>query len=275
MTLPLKPKVSPQVRPGASRAPAAWSDRRIGLALAVAIAAVAGLLTGWLLPRGPITVPEALAMMIGALLVGLAAGFVSGTRWSLLATPIVALVAFELARLGTPGPTVDGVHLGSTYGIIAFVVGRGVTWLLAVLPLVLGAIFGVELAARLGRERTHRLGLIGWVTTGLAALVYVGLLLVVAPPPSTAPVIGADGQPPEGSIAELTTVIHRRPRAGPHDPWAQHREPRAAAPGWRSRRYRHGRHACRHRPGTATSWSSPGTSAAPASPTAHWTRWRR
>lgn len=206
MAVPSNPEDDSRPRSGVPRATAAWSDRRVGLALAVAIAAVAGLLTGWLLPRGPITVPEALAMMVGALLVGLAAGFGSGTRWSLLTTPVVALIAFELARLGTPGPTVDGIQLGSTYGIIAFVVGRGVTWLLAVLPLVLGAIFGVELAARLGRDGTRRLGRIGWVASGLASLVFAGLLLVVAPPPSTAPILGADGQPPEGSIAELTTV---------------------------------------------------------------------
>jgi proline iminopeptidase len=190
----------------------AWTDRRVGFAVGVAIATLAGVLAGWLLPRGPITTVEALGLMVGALLVGVAVGTVAGTRWALLAALVVAVAGFELARLGTVGPTVDAIHLGSMYGIIAFVVGRGVTFFLVLPPLLLGVAFGVELAARMGRPGTRRLGRVGWVAGGLVGLAVVGLMLVLARPASTAPIPGADGQPLAGSIAELT-----RAPIGGHD----------------------------------------------------------
>ena len=139
--------------------------------------------------------------------VGAVSGLLAGSRWSLLVTPTVFLVAFEVARLGSSGPTVDAVHLGSTYGLIALVVGRGVTWLLAVPALMLGAAIGVEIAARLGHVPCPRLGRFGW---SLTAIVGRG------DPRSRGrhrcvrlrrrAIAGADGQPAAGSIAELTSV---------------------------------------------------------------------
>lgn len=59
-----------------------------------------------------------------ALAVGLRAGLITGSRWSLLATPAVFAVVFEMARMGTVGPTVDVIDLSGFFGMVAFVPGR-------------------------------------------------------------------------------------------------------------------------------------------------------
>lgn len=182
------------------------AQRLVGLLIGAAIVAAAGVAAGWLLPRGPITTVEALGTIGVALLVGVAVGAVSGSRWALLGAPVAAATGFELARLGSVGPTVDAIHLGSTYGVIAFVVGRGVTATLALPPLLLGVMLGVETAARLGRAGTRRLGILGWLGSGLTGLIVVGLVFTLTRPASTVPVLGADGEPLAGSIAELTRV---------------------------------------------------------------------
>ncbi len=150
-----------------------WSDWRIGLLSAVSLAAGAGLISAWLTPRGPVTTAEALISMALAVALGVATGLVMGSRWSILLTPVVFMIVFELARLGVSGPTVDGIHLGSMYGIIAFVLGRGLHGLLVLAPMALGARYGVELAARLGRDATATLGLVGWGLTGVVSVVLV------------------------------------------------------------------------------------------------------
>jgi proline iminopeptidase len=196
----------PTLAPLQAIAEQVWSDRRVALALAAALAVIAAVVAGLLTPRGPSTSIQALAWMAGLLAIGVVSGLLAGSRWTLLVTPVAFLVAFELVRLGTSGPTVDGVHVGSTYGLIALVVGRGVTWLLAVPALMLGAAIGVGIAARQGRMDAGRLGRIGWSLTGIVAVAVLGLAVLIARPASTAPIAGADGQPVVGSIAELTSV---------------------------------------------------------------------
>ena len=109
-----------------------WSDRRFGLAIAGSLAIAAAFLSAWLTPRGPITTLEALVSMAAALAVGLAAGVAMGSRWSALITSIVFIAILEVARLGVDGPTVDGIHPGSLYGLMALVLGRGVHGLLVI-----------------------------------------------------------------------------------------------------------------------------------------------
>ncbi len=179
-----------------------WFDWRIAGMAVVAVAVVAGVLAAQVAPRGPVTTLDALAWMAGSLLLGVACGLLGGSRWFVLVAPLAAIAAFELARLGTDGPTVDAVHLGSIYGIIAFVVGRGVTFLLAVPAMLLGGVLGVELAARLGRSGTARLGVVSGAVTLVVALALAGLAVAVAQPASTAPIAG---QAPNG-VAELVRV---------------------------------------------------------------------
>ena len=73
----------------------------------------------------------------------MAAGLTTGRHWSMLLTPAVFVMAFELARLRVDGPTVDSIHLGSTYGIIAFVLGRLFHGVVVLLPMILGSVLGV------------------------------------------------------------------------------------------------------------------------------------
>jgi pimeloyl-ACP methyl ester carboxylesterase/small basic protein len=183
-----------------------WLDWRIGLATVVILAVITGLVSAWLTPRGPVTTAQTLVTMVAALVVGIVAGVAMGNRWSMLIAPVVSVAVFELARLGVEGPTVDAIHLGSTYGIIAFVLGRFFHAIVALVPMVLGAAYGVWLASLLGREPAVRMGIFGWAVTGLTTLGLVALAVAFARPGVTPPIVGADGEPLPGSVAELTTV---------------------------------------------------------------------
>lgn len=146
-----------------SPAPRDW---RVRLGLAVAAAALFGLLTGWWTPRGPVTAPQALATMGVSLLVGAFAGLVMRTRWAMLLAPAVFVAVFELVRINTVGPLVDGIHLGSTLGIIAFALGRGLHGVLAIVPMLLGVTFGAAIARRLDGTGQARHG---WGRAGCGA----------------------------------------------------------------------------------------------------------
>lgn len=191
-----------------------WSQARNGWIAALVLVVLFAVACGWLGPRGPVTATEALATMAAALLVGVAAGTLSGDRWSVLVAPLVFVAAFEAARLGAVGPTVDLVQPGSLYGVIAFVVGRAVHGALALLPLALGAGYGVALARSMGHLGAPAMGAVGWTASGIATVGLLVLAVLVARPASTHPILGADGLPLAGSVAELTTVtIGGRPQA--------------------------------------------------------------
>jgi len=183
-----------------------WSDGRLGLSATALLAVAAGLVSAWLTPRGPITTGQVLVSMVAALVVGLVAGAVMGNRWSLLIAPVVFIATFELARLGVEGSSVDAIHLGSTYGMIAFVLGRLVHAVVVLVPMVLGASYGVWLASRLGRTPTLQMGVFGWAITGLTTLGLVALAVAFARPGVTPPIVGPDGGPLPNSVAEITTV---------------------------------------------------------------------
>jgi pimeloyl-ACP methyl ester carboxylesterase len=194
-----------------SRLSGAWRNPWARRAIAVAVPALAALPLALAMPRGPITAVDALATMIVGLLVGLITGFALRSRWAMLAAPFTFVAVFELARLGTDGPTVDGIHI-STYGFMALVVGRGIHAVLALLPMVVGSALGASLARRItaGRSPRH-----GWARAGLyvrrsvvalVGVVLVVLAVVIARPASTDRIVGADGDPLPGSVAELTQV---------------------------------------------------------------------
>lgn len=193
-----------------------WADRRVRLAAGLVMPAAYGVVAGLWTPRGPLTTFEALSAMVLGMLVGLGAGMALRSRWAMLLAPAVFVGVFELMRLGLTGPSVDGLHLGSTYGIMAFVLGRGVHGLITLLPMVLGSCLG---AAWTRRHATRRPGpgaaIWRWTrrtVTAVTALGVVALALSVARPASTAAIVDADGQVVPGSVAELTEV-----EAGGHD----------------------------------------------------------
>ncbi|AKG54249.1 hydrolase [Dehalogenimonas sp. WBC-2] len=183
-----------------------WLNWHHRIGVAIGIAAASGLLSAWLTPRGPITASEALVSLIGALVIGIVGGFFTKTRWSMLVMPAVFIIVFELVRLGTDGPTVDGIHLGTTYGIIAFVLGRGVHALIVILPMILGVVIGVMIAMQLGRSRIGVVGRIGQIFTSLGMLALIAFTFFIAQPAHTEPILGPDGKPLPGSVTELTTV---------------------------------------------------------------------
>ena len=189
------------------------ADKRLAGGATLLAAVGYGLLAGWWTPRGPMSTFEGLSAMGLALLVGPSPGSCSAPAGPCWWLPLTFAAIFELARLSASGPTVDGIHLGSTYGIMAFAVGRGFHALLALLPMVLGAAVGAALARRrlsTGRPQRGFLSELGlWLRRGVAVatgLVLVALAAFVARPATTDPIVDADGQTVAGSVAELTRV---------------------------------------------------------------------
>ncbi len=190
----------------------AVADRRLAWGLALAVAVGYGLLAGWWTPRGPLSSTEGLSAMGLGLLVGCATGLLLRTRWAMLVAPLTFTAVFELARLGVSGPTVDGIHLTSTYGIMAFTLGRGVHALLALVPMAFGAAMGAAWSRRHGSTATQP-GLLSAFARSLrrAVAVVTGVALatlavLVARPATTDPIVDAGGRVVPGSVAELTRV---------------------------------------------------------------------
>jgi pimeloyl-ACP methyl ester carboxylesterase len=199
-------ETAPRARGALEGAPT--TARREGLleiGVGAAVPVVAGVLVAWWTPRGPVSGIEVILTVLLAFAVGRLTGRLMRSRWSALLAPLLFAASFEVARLPVSGPTVDGIALDSTYGVIAFVVGRGLNGLLVLVPMIAGAFTGADLAARAGVGGT-RLGRLGWAVTGATLLAVGGLAVVLAWPGSTPAILGADGASPPNSIAELRTV---------------------------------------------------------------------
>jgi pimeloyl-ACP methyl ester carboxylesterase len=195
---------------------AIWRDRRIGWALAIGAAVLFGLLVAMTMPRGPATTAQALIAMFAGLAVGLIAGMATRSRWAMLLAPIAHMIVIEIAWLGVPGPTVDGIRLDETFGIIALFVGRGFYALVVLLPIVLGASLGAWYARKISGQVSGKPGSLNtiarWTPTVILSILLLVLAVEIALPASTPPIPGEDGKPLPGSIAELTTV-----KIGGHD----------------------------------------------------------
>ncbi len=195
-----------------------------GTLVAAAAAALAGVLTGLAMPRGPLSSVAALLLILLGLVVGAVAGFAMRSRWAMLIAPVVHVAVFELVRLGETGPSVDAITFSNAYGVVAFVLGRGFYGLLALLPMVLGAAYAAGCARRHGPTAVAgpagRLRRIGWrMRQGIAAvtaLALVGLTLLLILPARVPPVLASEGAPVPGGIAELERV-----RLGGHDQWIE------------------------------------------------------
>lgn len=190
----------------------AWERRLVGVGLAASVAAISGLIAGWWTPRGPITSGDVLATMAVSLLVGAVAGLLFRSRWAMLLAPVTFVGVFELVRLGAEGPTVDAIHPFSTYGFMAFAVGRGFHGLVALVPMAFGAVLGAALARRMRSEALATRGwrkLASYGRRGVTVLLALGLVVLaagIARPASTDAILGPDGESLPGSIAELVRV---------------------------------------------------------------------
>lgn len=190
-----------------------WRDRRLDIVTGIGLAALWGIVAGWWTPRGPLTTSAALWSMAISVAIGLSAGLVMRSRWAMLSTPLSFAVFFELARLGTDGPTADAPAF-STYGILALVVGRVFHGLVSLLPMLLGAAIGAGIARSLragdNATMTPRRRPIGrYVRRGAAVLTGIGLVALaagLARPARTDAITGEDGEVLEGSVAELVEL---------------------------------------------------------------------
>ena len=176
---------------------AVWEYRWLGAAAGVGLGALTAVVSSEPMPRGPVTGGQALIVIAVSLVVGMAAGYLMRSRWAVLLAPGAYITAYELARIGIGGASLEAIRFDSVYGIAAFVAGRGFHALLAVLPMAAGAHIGFAIA------RPRRLLTL---PTGALTLAVTGLAVLVALPASSPPVLGANGQPMPGSLSELTTV---------------------------------------------------------------------
>ncbi len=71
---------------------------------------------------------------------------------TMLLAPAVYIAAVELVRLNAVGPTVDAIRLNNTFGILAFILGRGFHGLVGLLPMILGVEAGVLVTGQMGSE---------------------------------------------------------------------------------------------------------------------------
>jgi pimeloyl-ACP methyl ester carboxylesterase len=190
--------VATQEPPTGLRLTSAWA-----LTVAVLAGAALALVSAIPMPRGPVDSGQALIVIGLSIVTGVAVGYLTRRRLALLLMPIAYMAAYELARIGLRGASVESIRFDSAYGIIAFATGRGLHGLLAVFPMMVGIGSGIGLA-RSDRSWSGRA--LGWAPRAVLQLAVVGLAVLVALPASTPPVLGADGRPVAGSIAELTTV---------------------------------------------------------------------
>jgi hypothetical protein len=175
------------------------------------------------MPRFPATAGQALLVMVLGLGVGFVGGIALRSRWAMLFAPLATILFFAVGRLATNvhDPTIDGIHLDTTYGLVAFGLGFVVPGVLGLLPMAVGASLGAALAGRLTPTllRTSRLPARAWLYArrGITTLTAVGLVALgvgIAQPARTPAVCGADGRPVAGGIASLEAV-----QLGGHEQW--------------------------------------------------------
>ncbi len=128
--------------------PVVWGDTRTRVAAAALLSAVVGLLAALIMPRGADTSAQALTLMGAGIVVGVSTGLIMRSRWAMLLAPVVFAGASEVGRQGTDGPLVDGIRLDATYGILAFILGRGFLAVVCLVPMLVGVAYGVSIARR-------------------------------------------------------------------------------------------------------------------------------
>lgn len=195
-------------------------------AIATATAVLLGLSIAHTMPRGPTTASQASIVTIASFVVGYGAGWMMRSHWAMVLTPLAYMLAIEVGRFEIVGPTVDGLRLNETFGILALILGRGFHGLVGVLPMMLGAYWGWEIPsesfANVRYGAGNRIPLMQSIRAGdkcaigaIGATLGLGILaLLILLPASTPAILGANGKPLSGSIASLEKV-----RLGGHDQW--------------------------------------------------------
>jgi pimeloyl-ACP methyl ester carboxylesterase len=203
------PIAKPVVPPSAARR--VWRDGRARAGLVAVGCAAVGWLGASILPRGPQRPAEVVWTVLTAAAVGLLAGWLLRSRWAALVAPAAFAVGAELGRIGVVGPSVDRPRLTVAVGVIVFVLGRGFHALVVLAPLAVGAVYGAALARVRHPGPNPGSGRPVWrrLRQGCAAAMTLALLalaVLLTRPGATAPIVGADGRPLPGSVAELARV---------------------------------------------------------------------
>jgi proline iminopeptidase len=185
-------------------------------AIATSASLLLGLSIAYTMPRGPTTASQALIVMMTSLVVGYGAGWMMRSPWAMVLAPLAYMLAIEVGQFLIVGPTVDGLRLNETFGILALILGRGFHGLVGVLPMMLGAYWGCAIV-RYGAG--NKIPLIQSIRAGnkcaIGATLGLGILALLILLPATTPaILDANGKPLSGSIASLEKV-----RLGGHDQW--------------------------------------------------------
>ncbi len=183
------------------RSPRKW----VRVSLSLAVPALAGALIALTMPRGPVTPWDAVVSLVVGAIVGLASGWLAG-RWAIVVAPAVFVVCFEMGRIGLDAPSLDGIHFDSALGIVLFATTRGFHALVALVPMIWGAVIGSSASRRAQRDHTGPGQSLPRVATVSMVVVLATASVLIVRPPHTDPIVGADGAPLAGSIAELATV---------------------------------------------------------------------
>lgn len=194
-----------------------WRDARMGAAIATGLAVLVGLATAHTMPRGPATAVQALIVIAMSLTVGGVTGLVMRSHWAMLLTPVAYILAIEMGRFNVVGPTVGAIRLDEAFGILALILGRGFHGLVGVLPMLIGIYWGVAIAHYLSSTRmttTAPIHPIRWGVRVVMAISLVVLVVLIALPASTPPILGIDGKSLPKSIASLEKV-----QLGGHEQW--------------------------------------------------------
>ena len=206
-----EPLMNPALRPADERSPGArhpWTRRSTRLGLVAVLALLSALALAAVMPRGPMTTGQSVAALLVAVAVGAGAGAWTASRWAAPTALLGWVGAFELVRLGVDGPTVDAVRFDSVYAIGAMIAGRGFDTLVMGVPLVVAAWCGAAWARRRSGHAVRRAAarVIGRTGLGVGVLVVAVTAAALVRPASTEAILGPDGRPLTGSVAELVTV---------------------------------------------------------------------
>jgi proline iminopeptidase len=216
-------------------------DRRVVMVAALAPAVLSGLLAAALIPRGPTGRVAVVVLMVATFLAGGLAGVALRTRWAALLAPALHLVAFEAARASVfhvAGQTFGRPRFDTSLGVVMFMAGHVMYAVVALAPMVLGAILGAAVARRPagGPRLRHRdsrwrravgAAAIGvrWAGTLLLAVGVTVLAVELVLPGRVSPVTDAAGRAVPGGVATIERV-----RLGGADQWVSIRGRSAANP---------------------------------------------
>ena len=168
----------------------------------------AGFLAVRLMPRGPVTVSQALLIMGISLFSGILGGFLTGSGWMALFGPVILILTMEIGRPDLAGPTVGPLRLDEAYGVLAFLLGRVLPGMLVVLSVIVGSRWGVFFRRTVisAPEGWRTLSSGGALSLGILTLLLAGLTILLIIPAGTPALVDSSGEVIPGSIAALEKV---------------------------------------------------------------------